>query len=268
MGVTPSVSALFNSGGLAEGPNSASLRVPLQFIRSSADAGCRFTIDDNGTNWKPNPSCASPRLVRRFILGLPAVLESSVTGTTKNALLSPTAGLQLRPVDGFGMRANLSGAAGFEIGKRLTEVKFPDDTASIARRDGIRRIYIAPTLAIKPTGAGKLTGSIEYKFVQLLRDEIHQSPADTIVYIDDLARCGVKLSCVVAPKGGVMKNFAKGSRQWLSAQVAFDVSDQLSIVAGYRRGRLAPLYVYSNQFAVGIAFHLDPKAKPKLPFKQ
>jgi hypothetical protein len=266
MGVTPSMSALFSSGGLATDPNSVSLRLPLQIVRSFSDRSCRFTMLDG--NAQPNRSCNSPRLLRRFTLAFPGVIESTKTGTTKNALFSPTLGLQLRPIDIFEMRANISGAAGFEIGRRITQVQFPGDAAAIARPDGIRRVFIAPTIAIKPIGAGRITASLEYKFVQLLRDEIHQSPADTIVYIGDATQCAPKDSCVLQPKDGVVKNFAKGSRQWLNAQVSFDLSNQLSLITGYRRGRLAPLYVYTNQFAVGIAFHLDPKAKPKLPFKQ
>ena len=269
--VLPSISALFNSGDLAEDPNSISLKIPVEIRRTLADKGCQFAF--TGGVATPNPGCSSPKVLQFFSLHLPAVLESTKTGTTKNSVFAPRGAITLRPLDAAGGRFRFGAAGGFDIGRRLTEVQFPGETKKMERPNGIARMALSSTLAVKPASPPfeRFTLSFEYKFAQLFRNEIHSSPADFLVQKDN-AVCAAVLKvivedgCVIAPAKGMVRNFAKGTRQWLNAQVSFDVTPTLAVIVAYRKGRLEPLWIYTNQVAAGIAFHLDAKAKPKAPF--
>lgn len=269
--VLPSISALFNSGELAEDPNSISLKIPVEIRRTLADKGCRFGFAAQVAT--PSPGCSSPNILQFGSIILPVVLESTKTGTTKNFVFAPRAGMTLRPLDAAGGRFRFGAGAGFDIGQRLTEVQFPGETAKSERPNGIARFAGASSLAVKPAAPpfGRFTLSFEYKFAQLFRNEIHSSPGDFLVQKDN-AICAAVLKvvtqdgCVIAPAKGMVRNFAKGTRQWFNAQVSFDVNPTLAVIVAYRKGRLEPLWIYTNQVAAGIAFHLDPKAKPKALF--
>lgn len=269
--VLPSISALFNSGELAEDPNRISLKIPVDVRRTLADKGCRF--DYSAGVAEPRNGCAVPKVFQFFSVQLPAVLESTKTGTTKNFVFAPRGGLTMRPLDAAGARFQLDAGAGLDMGKRLTEVQFPGERSKTEHPNGIARFAAGATLAVKPASPpfGRFTLSLEYKFAQLFRNEIHSSPADFIVQKDN-AICAAELNkitrdgCIIAPDKGMVRNFAKGTRQWLNTQVSFDVSETLSVIVAYRKGRLEPLWVYTNQVAAGIAFHLDAKAKPTSPF--
>lgn len=266
--VLPSISALFNSGELAEDPNSISLKIPAEIRRTLADKGCRFEYGEGIA--EPGKSCATPKILQYLSFQLPAVLESTKTGTTKNFVFAPRLGFTLRPLDAAGARLQFGAGAGFDTGKRLTEVQFPDEKGKTERPDGIARFAAASSLAIRPAAPpfGRFTLSFEYKFAQLFRNEIHSSPGDFIVQKDN-AICASQLNlvttggCIIAPTKGMVRNFAKGTRQWVNTQLSFDVTDTLSVIVAFRKGRLEPLWIYTNQVAAGIAFHLDPKRKPK-----
>ena len=268
----PTISAFVSGGESAEDPNSVSLTFPVEFRRTLADKGCRFTYAAGTAH--PNAACASPNLVRSLSFEMPAAIEAAKTGTTKNALFEPRGALVLRPVDFGGGRMVFGLRAGADLGRRLTSATLVGATKPVDNLSSIRRFAVSSSFSIKPASPPleRFSFSVEHKFWQLLTQELHSSPAGFLVQKDN-AICAAKLErvtkdgCVIDPgKDGLVNNFAKGSRQWINAQVSFDITDSFALVAAYRRGRLMPLWIYTNQFAMGLAFHLDPKAKPKLPF--